>query len=928
MLTSGSPSGLGRPNASKGKDLPEKQLLVLGATPEQQREFLEQVNADSARRPRYNDRRNHKKAPISNKYTVGYTYQDVLDADQEDTLARLNVYMLSNPSALFAPLLRPLLTPTTVGHTLIAILLDWSEPQRWARQLRQWIRLLRSVIRSLDDDVKVAMDDNMTAWKERRVGAEWQAQNAELKPKPKPSAIPPLGPGEWDEALGIPLSIVCMRSELIYTHEREADWRDDHFDSVVQWLRCVALKHGASLIYTSSSDSNSLRTLLHSSLSISSLLKRDIAKPNYLDRDKILVPPNWDSWGKIRPIHEGTDLEAISHAWSVEIQGQPEASPDFSLQGQPEASPASSVLSQPNAVAGSAPASAVALYEGSLPALQSSSAYNAAAHGGDEPVTVASTQDFLRSQLPILEALKADDEREASKAIGQKATSSPALLTVDGSNKANTSIAELTGPYRRNVNGIDFDAEEAIRRLRERDAAREASSRTYVCIQEIGRSTLSTIPTATMSIPSSTSPLANLDSTPTSTTSSSYKAFHDSNPPQAAQAPPIRHEAQAPRDFLTTHPPHLPTPPFIHVPGIANFRDCGGYECAPPPDADLTIGARYMVRRRVLFRCAHPTNLTPDGAGKMRDELAITDVFDLRSLPEIEKLAASATATPAKAGAENPLNSAVTAASFGRAQRQQGSANVRHDDGNLDTSQGFVVIPGISRTFTPVYAQEDYSPVALARKMHWYTTANSDGKDYSEGFVSAYRDIATYAARGGAYATNSYANSKRDGGVVFHCTAGKDRTGVLAAVILKLCGVPDHVIHWEYAITEPGLGDWRKVFIDRISRSGIGGGGAIPKTGQDQEQQDAGPGPGVVSRAEAARICGSRASNMRAWIETVLDGEFGGVDRYLTEMVGLSAHEVEGLRKGLVVEVAQEGDLVEPVPIAGWTVERGMDEDQ
>ncbi|RMZ91239.1 hypothetical protein DV736_g1550, partial [Chaetothyriales sp. CBS 134916] len=483
MLTSDTPSGLGRlsasrtrtpiaakageketiwvpllNNASKGKDLAEKQLLVLGGTPEQQREFLEQVNPDSAR-PRYNDRRNHKKAPISNRYTVGYTYQDVLDADQEDTLARLNVYMLSNPSSLFGPLLKPLFTPRTVGHTLIAILLDWSEPQRWARQLRQWIRLLRSVILSLDDDVKVAMEENMTAWKERRVGPESQSQNAEQKP----SAIPRLGPGEWDEALGIPLSIISIRSELIYSHEREADWRDEHFDSVVQWLRCMALKHGASLIYTSSSDSNSLRTLLHSSLSISSLLKRDIAKPNYLDKDKILVPPNWDSWGKIRPIHEGTDLEAISHAWSVEIQGQPEASPDFST------------LSQPNADVGNAVPSAVGLYERSLPALQSSSSYNAAESLGDESVTVPSVQDFLKSQLPILESLKVDDEREASKITGHKTTSSPALLTVDGSNKANTNIAELTGPYRRNVNGIDFDAEEAIRRLRERDAAREAS---------------------------------------------------------------------------------------------------------------------------------------------------------------------------------------------------------------------------------------------------------------------------------------------------------------------------------------------------------------------------------------------------------------------------------------------------------------------
>src|ERR1700761_2056281 len=91
-------------SASKGKDLSEKQLILLGGTPDQQREFLEQLNPPSLR-SRYanNDRRRQPRtAPISNRYALGYTYHDVLDADQEDVLARLNVYMLAHPAASFA----------------------------------------------------------------------------------------------------------------------------------------------------------------------------------------------------------------------------------------------------------------------------------------------------------------------------------------------------------------------------------------------------------------------------------------------------------------------------------------------------------------------------------------------------------------------------------------------------------------------------------------------------------------------------------------------------------------------------------------------------------------------------------------------------------------------------------------------------------
>jgi protein-tyrosine phosphatase len=42
---------------------------------------------------------------------------------------------------------------------------------------------------------------------------------------------------------------------------------------------------------------------------------------------------------------------------------------------------------------------------------------------------------------------------------------------------------------------------------------------------------------------------------------------------------------------------------------------------------------------------------------------------------------------------------------------------------------------------------------------------------------------------------------------VFHCTAGKDRTGVLAALVLGQLGVPDEAIAEDYALTEASVGE-------------------------------------------------------------------------------------------------------------------------
>lgn len=50
-----------------------------------------------------------------------------------------------------------------------------------------------------------------------------------------------------------------------------------------------------------------------------------------------------------------------------------------------------------------------------------------------------------------------------------------------------------------------------------------------------------------------------------------------------------------------------------------------------------------------------------------------------------------------------------------------------------------------------------------------------------------------------------------------HCTAGKDRTGVLVALVLALVGVEDEVIAQEYALTELGLAQWREMIVDFLS---------------------------------------------------------------------------------------------------------------
>ena len=45
----------------------------------------------------------------------------------------------------------------------------------------------------------------------------------------------------------------------------------------------------------------------------------ELLKPNVVDRDHVFVPSGWDSWGKIRVLREGFDVEGVCEGWSVDL---------------------------------------------------------------------------------------------------------------------------------------------------------------------------------------------------------------------------------------------------------------------------------------------------------------------------------------------------------------------------------------------------------------------------------------------------------------------------------------------------------------------------------------------------------------------------------------------------------------------------------
>jgi len=113
---------------------------------------------------------------------------------------------------------------------------------------------------------------------------------------------------------------------------------------------------------------------------------------------------------------------------------------------------------------------------------------------------------------------------------------------------------------------------------------------------------------------------------------------------------------------------------------------------------------------------------------------------------------------------------------------------------------------------------------------------------------------------------------------LIHCTAGKDRTGVIAAVIQMLLGAKNEMIVKDYCLTEVGLQPAIPFLIERFSK--------IPLF------RDNWAGFARSGRCEPQTI-----ENIMKRINE----EYGGVEAYVKGDIGLTDEDIAAIRKNLLI---------------------------
>lgn len=273
--------------------------------------------------------------------------------------------------------------------------------------------------------------------------------------------------------------------------------------------------------------------------------------------------------------------------------------------------------------------------------------------------------------------------------------------------------------------------------------------------------------------------------------------------------------------------PVTAAPRWKKVDNVINFRDFGGYATSL---RSKETGRRLWVRPNLLYRSGKLDWCGPE-ACKVVKELGVTQIYDLRSASELRP--------------------------------------------NKLTPDGLVHIPDVGTLHNPVFNDKSYSPEAMVER----ATKDETRLDIMyaailEEGVSAYRSMFEYL------------RDNEDCGILVHCSAGKDRTGMFCALLLLLLGVDENTVAHEYELSTIGYAPEREKVLKAVAD------GTIRPVNESHT--------GMPLEAWASLL----SSQFGTMMDTIylVNTKYGGIMNYLTTVVGLSRADIDTIRGNLLYE--------------------------
>ena len=246
--------------------------------------------------------------PIPNSCPLQYSYINSKDISDPHSykISKVNIYTLELPE--LKSLLEFALNSKNLDNTLFGIVLDWEQPWRFKQDLETWTEVWHEMLGKVLSSLPIEEQDRLIA----RVSSYVKGYN---EPGVEKSGENILGEGVLEVNLGVPVMIVCCKSDLVFTVDKNRDLNDKVLESVLKALRKFAVTYSASIFYTSTKSGNNINVLydyiMHRIYGFPFKHKAQV-----LTKDSIFIPSGWDSSSLIKETNyveaEGKVQELLS----------------------------------------------------------------------------------------------------------------------------------------------------------------------------------------------------------------------------------------------------------------------------------------------------------------------------------------------------------------------------------------------------------------------------------------------------------------------------------------------------------------------------------------------------------------------------------------------------------------------------------------
>ena len=218
-----------------------------------------------------------------------YSYLNVKNIEDEhsEKVAKMNVWVLED--AATSGLLDLCLRPNSLKNMVFGLVLDFSRPWTFLSSLGSWMGIWQEkvgkALSALPLQEQDALLDKVMSYV-RSYGCQTEE-------------IPPLAEGVLEVNLGVPIVVICTKSDLCWQIDKSRDYSERLLDYVSRTLRqqcihCNSHLDGAALVYTSARTGENVQVLYE--YLIHRLYGFRFQRPaQILERESTFVPSGWDS---------------------------------------------------------------------------------------------------------------------------------------------------------------------------------------------------------------------------------------------------------------------------------------------------------------------------------------------------------------------------------------------------------------------------------------------------------------------------------------------------------------------------------------------------------------------------------------------------------------------------------------------------------